>query len=485
MPNKKPWLAICKDGFKELVASRPAWYAVAELCQNCWDEDGTTKVTITLEKLPGRPAARLVVEDDSPEGFRDLTHAYTLFARSEKRDNPEKRGFINLGEKVVLARCIEAEISSTTGTIVFNEDGTRSHRRKKREVGTVFSGIIRMNQKEYDEACDAVWMLNPPEHIPTTFNGTLLDPREVIASFTAPLQTRVTDEEGNMKMTVRKTAVHIYAVEEDESAHIYEMGIPVVETGDAFHVDVQQKVPVNMDRDNVPPAYLRKLRALVLNHTADMLDEDDASEKWVDMALEDKDIEDEAVKRVVETRFGKKVVAADPSDPEANSRAMAEGYTVVHGRSLSSKQWENVKRAEAFKPAGQVFPTRDVEYSADGTPEEVLEQDDWNDDHWTVSQLAKSIANVLGFSIKVRMVLDKRRFGTADAWYGSRVLHFNYRRLGKKWFKDEKRQGHIRLIIHELAHEYEMNHLSEDYHMACCRIGAKVALAVAAGELTL
>jgi hypothetical protein len=32
------------------------------------------------------------------------------------------------------------------------------------------------------------------------------------------------------------------------------MGIPVVETGDRWHVDVAQKVPLNFDRDNLPPA---------------------------------------------------------------------------------------------------------------------------------------------------------------------------------------------------------------------------------------
>ena len=45
------------------------------------------------------------------------------------------------------------------------------------------------------------------------------------------------------------------------------MGIPVVETGDRYHVDVQQKVPLNMDRDNVTPAYLRAIRVAVLNAT--------------------------------------------------------------------------------------------------------------------------------------------------------------------------------------------------------------------------
>ena len=56
---------------------------------------------------------------------------------------------------------------------------------------------------------------------------------------------------------------------------MFELGIPVVETEDRFHVDIQQKVPLNRDRDNVTPGYLRDVRTAVLNATAHMLDGDD------------------------------------------------------------------------------------------------------------------------------------------------------------------------------------------------------------------
>ena len=99
------------------------------------------------------------------------------------------------------------------------------------------------------------------------------------------------------------------------------MGIPVVTTGDRFHVDIQQKVPLNMDRDNVTPSYLRKVRTAVLNHTHEMLSEEEASANWVSVALADKNVEPEAVKTVVTSRFGKGAVAFDPRDHEANHRA--------------------------------------------------------------------------------------------------------------------------------------------------------------------
>ena len=57
------------------------------------------------------------------------------------------------------------------------------------------------------------------------------------------------------------------------------MGIPVVKPGDKgddepFHLNVHQKVPLNMDRDNVTPAYLKLLRREVLNHAASFIPDD-------------------------------------------------------------------------------------------------------------------------------------------------------------------------------------------------------------------
>jgi len=67
-----------------------------------------------------------------------------------------------------------------------------------------------------------------------------------VAFFNEVLPTVVADEEGVLRKTSRKTLVRVYEPAEGEAAMLYEMGIPVVETGDRFHVDVQQKVPLNM-----------------------------------------------------------------------------------------------------------------------------------------------------------------------------------------------------------------------------------------------
>ena len=62
-------------------------------------------------------------------------------------------------------------------------------------------------------------------------------------------------------------------------------GYPVVETGDKFHLNILQKIPLNIERDNVTPAYLKQIRAGMLNNTIDLLSEDDVTENWVSEAI--------------------------------------------------------------------------------------------------------------------------------------------------------------------------------------------------------
>src|SRR5438045_4113820 len=70
------WFTVGKKGLRKLLEHRGRVLIIHKLLQNACDED-TGRVAITLEPLGG-DRARLVVEDDSPDGFRDLTHAHTL-----------------------------------------------------------------------------------------------------------------------------------------------------------------------------------------------------------------------------------------------------------------------------------------------------------------------------------------------------------------------------------------------------------------------
>lgn len=272
-----------------------------------------------------------------------------------------------------------------------------------------------------------------------------------------------------MRRTERKTTVRIYAPQDGEVASLYEMGIPVVETGDKYHVDIQQKVPLNMDRDNVTPAYLQKVRVLVLNEMHRDLSKEDATEPWARTAASDKKCSKEATETLVETRFGEGAVAHDPSDPEANKRAAAEGRTVIPGGACSRGEWENMRGTDAAPPAGQVTPS-DPDCSAEPR---YLPKSEWTDGIRLVVRYAEAIGKeMLGKPVSVEIVNNANVGTLAD--YRRGRLRLNVGRLGKGWFNLGINTEVDELLIHEFAHHYESDHLSEGYYHACCRLGARL-----------
>jgi hypothetical protein len=477
---KNEWFTVDKEGLAKLLERRGGKsFVVFELIQNGWDEN-STRVDVILEPIENRAACLIKVTDDNPTGFSDLSHAFTLFAESKKKKDPEKRGRFNLGEKLVLACCEEAKIITTTGTVSFDKDGVRrmsSLPKNKTENGSVFTGIIRMTRAEYTEVCQSMQSLIPPRNITTTFNGKELQPRKIIGSFEAKLLTDVENEEGNLIRTKRMTYVEMYDVLPGEVASIYEMGLPVVETGDKYHLNVGQKVPVNIERDNVPPSYLRSLRTFALNQVFNSIQgTDEANKTWVRDALEDKNISGEAVKWVIKERFGEKAVIYDPSDPEGSKIAASKGMTVVPGGSFSEEAWGNIKQHGALVPAGQVTPSPKP-YSEFGDPLNLIPQSEWTEGMNRIANYASMLAKkLMNFNIGVQITNDVG-WPFAATYGPSGNLVLNVGRLGKAFFTNFPHNfvEVTELMIHEFGHHYSLDHLSEEYHDALSRLGAKLA----------
>lgn len=468
------WFEVDKNGLSKLLERRGKAFILLELLQNAWDSGGT-KVQVTLTKPAGSRLALLTVEDDDPDGFADrLDHTFTLFAESNKKGDPEKRGRFNLGEKLVLALCDEAEVISTRGGVRFDQSG-RHRLRRRREIGSLFSARLRLTQEEFAECCDIMQRLIPPGKIVTTFNGAVIPNRTPMHAFEATLPTDIADNEGRLRRVQRQTDVWVYEAMSGEVPTLYEMGIPVVTLGDKWHVDVCQKVPLNTDRDNVPPSFLRTLRMYVLNAMHAKLTADDANAPWVRDAAGDERCADEAVRAVVTLRYGTKSVAYDPSDPEANKLAVSEGYTVIHGGHLSGPEWENVRRAGVLLPAGQVTPSPKP-YGPDGDPLRYIARNQWSDAMRTTVEYIERVARVLiGTGIRVDIVDEKG--WPFEATYGGGHLVLNLGRLGHAWFEAGIGIPVNQLLIHELGHHYAMDHLSAAYHSALCTLGARLARA--------
>jgi hypothetical protein len=464
-----PVFEVDRQVLRKIAERRGKEFALYEVVQNAWDQKVTT-VNVSLTKEPNSRYVVLRVEDDDPDGFADLTQAYTLFAESAKKANPRQRGRFNIGEKLVIAICEESRIETTKGTVEFVGDERRSSRRR-RDRGSVFEGRLRMTNPEFVACCVSMARLLPPEGIETYFNGQLLERRDPIAVVPKiALTTEVADDEGYLRRTTRVTEMRIYEPVSGEPGMLYEMGIPVVETGDTFHVDIDQKVPLTMDRDNVPPAFIRKVRSAVLNEVHQRLNEESANTVWVREAMEDPDTDNEAVRSVVKQRFGDKVVAYDPSDPEANNRAAANGFTVVHGRQMSRPEWDNVRSAHAIPSAGSLFPTHV------GTPVPVNRLVPTAQEQKMLDGIKRLARVLIGREIEVIIFSDAR--DSASAKYGNREMLINKVRVGRSWF-DALDERSLDLIIHELGHEYEGNHLSEGYYRALTKLGARLAVAVA------
>ena len=467
----KNWFSVDKAGLGRQAEQHSKGRLIGELVQNALDEVGVTIINITLAEVPARPLADLTVEDDSPEGFKDLSHAYTLFANSYKRDNPEQRGQYNFGEKLVLAVCEGASISTTTGTVIFDPtEGRIEKPRQKRDRGSVFQGRIKLTREEQAEVSDYLRSLLLPDNVAVTFNGDRLLPRKPLRTFEASLETLVADDQGVMRPRVRKTQVGIYEAIPGEVPGLYEMSLPVVETGDKWHVNIHQKVPLNRDRDNVKPAFLQAVRVAVLKAAHDLLTSDDeATAGWVKLAGADARCSDDAIKHMIRLRFGEKVAAPDPSDSEAMKAFVAQGGVIVAG--LSKGEWANVKRAGAVLPAGKICPTAKP-YSDDpnADPVNVISEEKWTDSIRNVVAYARFLAKeLMGVQLTVAIVHTTNNFA---ACYGRGRLDFNLLRLGHKWFDQGPTEEVDRLLIHEFGHQYSGDHLSEDYHDALCRLGA-------------
>lgn len=466
-------------GLRRKFGHRPKSFLIFELYQNAVDA-GATRITLELyplaKQLP-RVQGRFILRcEDNGEGFQNLAHAYTLFADSSKLDDPEKRGIWNIGEKFVLAFCRHARLETTSGTIEFKNGTRQVFPRKKLPRGTRFEGEIQLTREEYLR-CMKVDLF-PPKDINVRFGNARIHYREPLKSFEVSLPTTLGDAEGQIRRTVRTTTVHVHEVgPEDHEAYLYEMGIPVVPTGDKWHYDVQQRVLLNMERNNVTPGYLKQLRVQVFNHMANHLGEGDDTAEWVREATGHADVWHKPLDQVLKLRFGTKRVSYDPSDPEANPRAVAAGYTVVHGGSLSAEEWRNVKRENLIPPAGQVTPSPKP-YSNDPKAPEAVEipEAEWTQPMRVLAQYANWVHfRFFTRGVEVRFMKSFQGQACYVKWKAKQAaeLHFSLKGLGKILGLEDRQRVHA-LLIHEFAHAVESNHLSDKYHAACCQLGAQL-----------
>ena len=411
--------------------------------------------------------------DNAPNGYRDLTNAHTMFAKSYKKQDPTKRGRFNVGEKLVLALCDEARITSTTGTVMFDRDRTRRTTSTKTKAGSEFVGELQLTLIEWETVSKKVQLLIPP--ITTVYNAKDIPSRKPVKTFEVRLPTEIADESGIMRSKQRKTEVRLYKVLAGETSMLYERGIPVVELETKWHVDVQQKIPLNIERDNVSPAYEKAIYVAVLNEMHEKVADEEASAPWVRTAMEDARISDAAVTKVMDVRFGTERVSYDPSDKGSNKEAVSHGHVVVPGGAMSKAEWKNVKKANAIEAAGKKFPTN-LDYSLD----KIVPPERYDTHQQKFVRLIEQVSPLLlAHAVTVQIIddPDEKIYGCSQWLKDGYIFTIN---IAHQDCSDWKANFH--LLIHEAAHHavQSNDHLCRQFYTTVADLGSMLAQIVLA-----
>lgn len=450
--NTKEWFSVDREGLKALQKGKSKTFIINELCQNAFDED-IKECKVNVRLIKGKIYLR--VEDDNPIGFRDITHAYTLFADTYKRRDPTKRGRFNIGEKQVIAICDYAKVSTTKGTVIFDGNG-RTETNKKTKTGSIIDVVFDGTEDDLSEMIEHCEKLLPPQGVRLVVNDKTIKCSPIYKTFEARLHTQIL-KYNEMQWTLRKTSVNIIA-HNGAHSYLYEMGIPIMPIDIPWHVDIQQKIPLNSDRTTVRPAFVKDICAEVLNVTYDDITDKQSSEVWIRRASNDDRMSKDAMDSVLTKRFGNKFVSRNPNDPIANDDALSKGYKVVSGSEMSKGEWNKAKDFGLIHSSSDVFGKQDIKFAK--TVEITDAMNRW------ANFCKKCAKEFQGNDIKVLFVSCKGVRASAD--YGSRTLRYNIALLGEKFFDGMTKQS-INLLIHEMAHE-KGHHTQEAYHKEITRL---------------
>ncbi len=154
------------------------------------------------------------------------------------------------------------------------------------------------------------------------------------------VEVRLTTERfahGRWEKPVLATRIHLVAIAEGEQPLIYEMGIPVCEAewSEPYHCDVQQRCPINPNRDSVMSGYPARLHRACLPFLLPEMTTERVLASWVGEAAQSAG--DELQKAVVVKAFGEDVVRAVPVTGRFDHNADAEelGSTIVHSAHMT------------------------------------------------------------------------------------------------------------------------------------------------------
>jgi hypothetical protein len=476
------WFEIDRNGLQEISEKK---HILRELVANVFDEQVNGATTCWVLITPNS----LVVADNSPNGFANLSDSYTLFRSTPKRRSPETRGRFNMGEKVAISHADEAKIISTTGTVQFNQDGTRCFYPDKTQEGSKI--LLNMITADiYEDFLEFLIQIKLPKGFYLHFTENPLEGEENIIhhpplSFRKPdaraaavLPTWYLDDETRKVIPRRKTEIFIY---KESEAWIYEMGIPIQKLdGDRFSYDVQQKVPLDQNRDTVSGSYLKEVRGAVANSITRLLNEDDRQSQWFTDALSSKNIKEEVFKDAVDYIYPKTVLRSN--NPLANEQALLSGYSVIPSSQVPKVIRDKLDSIEE-RDNREILPSANKFGPSLTATRNVLRSRDLSVQMSEVQNITEIIArgiNLKRIRVEFFTTTNEKDAMASFSWKnGLCLISFNVTKLGDNWFRFTNAVEIISLIIHELAHHVgttDTVHINMKYLDEVVRLGGLVSV---------
>lgn len=443
---------ISDDGWIKQNKGRDPWELLREAIQNALDTHSRVWVKVNVRN------GKVVVTDEGP-GFEKLSDAWTVYG-GNKGDDHTKRGRFSRGLKELVAGVVYLKVATTSGTVeFFVNEGRREESDVSRNKGTK---IVAQNddwtKEDFDKLKKYLSSFWAPENQDIVYE-VKGGKRTVITrekpDFTTPWQLKTVVYEDQEKKTPRKTAdVHIKKTNKGDG-RIYEMGIPVnMDEEFPYWIDVQQRVPLAEQRNEVDSTYRKKVMSALLNEVHEDLTKSEMKADWVTEVLNHynttTDVKESYVEKVIRDNR-KKGVLVKGSEP-ANDKVKNHGYQVFDtsraGHAVSKAVREVAQSADEV--AGAIQKRQEVQVEPTPEEQEMLDR-------------AKEIAESLGYP-ELRFQMWELGSGadgsiTKADHHDNGIIRLNRDALDwGKW--DSARMG---MIVHEISHEHGMGHDADWY----------------------
>ena len=481
--NDQGWLAISTEGFAAMNAARPPEHLVKELVQNSLDSLTDNQAGCIHLRYGHNGECFEVSCVDNGSGIDNLADLRVVYL-THKTDSHLKRGRFGRGFKEALCIAEQALVASGHQQLEFlREQGQR---------------VTRQSSPAQPQPGTRVWMQMPwpaetssqldayfqrflvPEGVLLEVNGLRLTSRPVEHQVAASLSTEIYDATSqSWKKPSRKTVIQLVRTRPEETPTIYEMGIPVaaLEWSVPFHCDIQQRVPMNPNRDAVASGYALKLHVACLPTLLDGMDADTVKQDWVGTA--GRRCDDSVQQQIISRAFGDNIAR---SVPRMGARHFDEdardlGLQVINTAQASGGFREMLK---AFVPSAQQVVRADERRKADQahdssfSVQDAMEAGDhrqrWLDrqggaEHvecclsfavWFCQQLVLSCPDVQNRVSGMLTLNDEPGQRIYAHWSGMNVLTLA---LDESCFwRQPLGSESLEVLIHEAAHAMNMHH---------------------------